>query len=108
MAGVSIVEKYSERATFVQRDAGNVPSHTRKTGGRRQRREGAKKGDKENEQKNTDNRHALTKTMQEVAPVEQPMLTNEEKMQQFQQIMNRILSNAIQENNRKHSDIHLF
>ena len=54
---------------------------------------------KENEQKNTDNRHALTKTMQEVAPVEQPMLTNEEKMQQFQQIMNRILSNAIQENN---------
>ena len=42
---------------------------------------------KENEQKETDNRHALTKTMQEVAPVEQRMLTNEEKMQQFQQIM---------------------
>lgn len=42
-------EVFSERATFVQGDAGNAPSHTRKTGGRRQRREGVKKGDKENE-----------------------------------------------------------
>lgn len=35
----------------------------------------------------------------EMIPVHQRALTNEEKMEQFQQIMNRILSNAIQENN---------
>jgi len=34
-----------------------------------------------------------------MVPVKQNALTNEEKMEQFQQIMNRILSNAIQENN---------
>lgn len=35
----------------------------------------------------------------EMISVHQRALTNEEKMEQFQQIMNRILSNAIQENN---------
>ncbi len=35
----------------------------------------------------------------EMIPVHQRALTNEEKMEQFQQIMNRILSNAIRENN---------
>ena len=35
----------------------------------------------------------------ELVPVQQTSLSNEEKMEQFQQIMNRILSNAIQENN---------
>lgn len=34
-----------------------------------------------------------------MVPVKQKALTNEQKMEQFQQIMNRILSNAIQENN---------
>lgn len=34
-----------------------------------------------------------------IVPVKQTVLTNEQKMDQFQQIMNRILSNAIQENN---------
>lgn len=34
-----------------------------------------------------------------IVPVKQTVLTNEEKLEQFQQIMNRILSNAIQENN---------
>lgn len=38
-------------------------------------------------------------TKNEMIPVHQRALTNEEKMEQFQQIMNRILSNAIQENN---------
>ena len=57
MAGALIAEKYSERAAFVQRDAGNVPGHTKKTGGRRQRREGTEKGDKENEQKRIGKSH---------------------------------------------------
>lgn len=34
-----------------------------------------------------------------IVPVKQNVLTNEQKMEQFQQIMNRILSTAIQENN---------
>lgn len=34
-----------------------------------------------------------------IVPVKQNVLTNEQKMEQFQQIMSRILSNAIQENN---------
>lgn len=34
-----------------------------------------------------------------IIPVKQNVLTNEQKMEQFQQIMNRILSTAIQENN---------
>lgn len=34
-----------------------------------------------------------------IVPVKQNVLTNEQKMDQFQQIMSRILSNAIQENN---------
>lgn len=36
----------------------------------------------------------------ELVPVQQNVLSNEEKMEQFQQIMNRILSKAIQENNQ--------
>lgn len=35
----------------------------------------------------------------ELVSVKQQILTNEEKMEQFQQLMNRIVSNAIQENN---------
>lgn len=35
----------------------------------------------------------------ELVPVKQHVLTNEEKLEQFQQIMNRILSTAIRENN---------
>lgn len=35
----------------------------------------------------------------EMVPLKQQILSNEEKMQQFQQIMNRVVSNAIQENN---------
>lgn len=35
----------------------------------------------------------------ELVSVKQKILSNEEKMEQFQQLMNRILSNAIQENN---------
>ncbi|MCM1158257.1 MAG: helix-turn-helix domain-containing protein [Bacteroidales bacterium] len=35
----------------------------------------------------------------ELVPVKQKLLSNEEKMEQFQQLMNRILSSAIQENN---------
>lgn len=34
-----------------------------------------------------------------IVPVQQNVLTNEQKMEQFQQIMSRILANAIQENN---------
>lgn len=39
------------------------------------------------------------KEQAELVPVKQHILTNEEKLEQFQQIMNRILSTAIQENN---------
>lgn len=35
----------------------------------------------------------------ELVPVKQKLLSNEEKMEQFQQLMNRILSSAIRENN---------
>lgn len=35
----------------------------------------------------------------QMVPVKQKVLENEEKMEQFQQLMNRILANAIQENN---------
>lgn len=35
----------------------------------------------------------------ELVPVKQQILSNEAKMEQFQQLMNRIVSNAIQENN---------
>lgn len=38
-------------------------------------------------------------TRTDIVAVKQNMLTNEEKMEQFQQIMNRILSNAVRENN---------
>lgn len=38
-------------------------------------------------------------TTAELVSVKQQILTNEEKMEQFQQMMNRIVSNAIQENN---------
>lgn len=36
---------------------------------------------------------------QDLTPVKQQILSNEAKMEQFQQLMNRIVSNAIQENN---------
>ncbi len=41
----------------------------------------------------------MTKTNQDLVPVKQQILSNEAKMEQFQQLMNRIVSNAIQENN---------
>ena len=41
----------------------------------------------------------VEKTSTTMVPVKQNVLTNEQKMNQFQQIMSRILSNAIQENN---------
>lgn len=47
----------------------------------------------------TDKKQENETTKNEMLPVHQRALTNEEKMEQFQQIMNRILSNAIQENN---------
>ena len=47
----------------------------------------------------TDKKQENETTKNEMIPVHQRALTNEEKMEQFQQIMNRILSNAIQENN---------
>ena len=42
---------------------------------------------------------SLEKSSTTIVPVKQNVLTNEQKMNQFQQIMSRILSNAIQENN---------
>ncbi len=41
----------------------------------------------------------MTKANQNLVPVKQQILSNEAKMEQFQQLMNRIVSNAIQENN---------
>ena len=44
-------------------------------------------------------KNAVKETQQkELVPVQSKLVENEEKMQQFQQIMNRIVSNAIQEN----------
>lgn len=66
------------------------------------RREQIAKGQKE---KATDAVHAVASRVDnpsrdtELVSVKQKILSNEEKMEQFQQLMNRILSNAIQENN---------
>lgn len=66
------------------------------------RREQIAKGQKE---KATDTVHAVASRVDnpsrdtELVSVKQKILSNEEKMEQFQQLMNRILSNAIQENN---------
>lgn len=55
----------------------------------------------ENMEKQTDKKEARTANSDkhEVVPVSQQILSNEEKMQQFQLLMNRIVGNAIQENN---------
>ena len=55
----------------------------------------------ENMEKQTDKKEANTANSDkhEVVPVSQKILSNEEKMQQFQLLMNRIVGNAIQENN---------
>ena len=66
------------------------------------RREQIAKGQKA---KATDAVHAVASRVDnpsrdtELVSVKQKILSNEEKMEQFQQLMNRILSNAIQENN---------
>ncbi|MGN0153987.1 MAG: helix-turn-helix domain-containing protein [Lachnospiraceae bacterium] len=69
------------------------------------RREQIARGEKQNpvdavqavaESKKEENR---TEKSNAIVPVKGTALTNQEKMEQFQQIMNRILSNAIQENN---------
>ena len=60
---------------------------------------------KEEKTKSTDVVHAVANGVDnrskdtELVSVKQKILSNEEKMEQFQQLMNRILSNAIQENN---------
>lgn len=60
---------------------------------------------KEEKTKSTDVIHAVANGVDnrskdtELVSVKQKILSNEEKMEQFQQLMNRILSNAIQENN---------
>ena len=41
----------------------------------------------------------LEAQQKELVPVQQQILSNEQKMEQFQRMMNRIVSNAIQENN---------
>lgn len=41
----------------------------------------------------------IKEEQQDMIPVKQQILSNEAKMEQFQQLMNRIVSNAIQENN---------
>lgn len=53
----------------------------------------------ENMEKQTGKKEQHTTDKHEVVPVSQKILSNEEKMQQFQLLMNRIVGNAIQENN---------
>lgn len=53
----------------------------------------------ENMEKQTGKKERHTTDKHEVVPVSQKILSNEEKMQQFQLLMNRIVGNAIQENN---------
>ena len=53
----------------------------------------------ENMEKQTGKKEQHTTDKHEVVPVSQQILSNEEKMQQFQLLMNRIVGNAIQENN---------
>lgn len=53
----------------------------------------------ENMEKQTGKKERHTTDKHEVVPVSQQILSNEEKMQQFQLLMNRIVGNAIQENN---------
>lgn len=49
--------------------------------------------------KEDDTELEVTTSNQGLVPVKQQILSNEAKMEQFQQLMNRIVSNAIQENN---------
>lgn len=53
----------------------------------------------ENMEKQSDKKELQAAEKHEVVPVSQQILSNEEKMQQFQRLMNRIVGNAIQENN---------
>mgnify|MGYP004445763761 CR=1 FL=1 len=53
----------------------------------------------ENMEKQTGKKEQHITDKNEVVPVSQKILSNEEKMQQFQLLMNRIVGNAIQENN---------
>ncbi len=53
----------------------------------------------ENMEKQTGKKEQHITDKHEVVPVSQQILSNEEKMQQFQLLMNRIVGNAIQENN---------
>ncbi len=53
----------------------------------------------ENMEKQTGKKEQHITDKHEVVPVSQKILSNEEKMQQFQLLMNRIVGNAIQENN---------
>ena len=53
----------------------------------------------ENMEKQTGEKELQAADKHAVVPVSQQILSNEEKMQQFQQLMNRIVGNAIQENN---------
>lgn len=53
----------------------------------------------ENMEKQTGKKELQAADKHAVVPVSQQILSNEEKMQQFQQLMNRIVGNAIQENN---------
>lgn len=55
--------------------------------------------DTQKQDKEDDTELEVTTSNQGLVPVKQQILSNEAKMEQFQQLMNRIVSNAIQENN---------
>ena len=55
--------------------------------------------DIQKQDKEDDTELEMTTSNQGLVPVKQQILSNEAKMEQFQQLMNRIVSNAIQENN---------
>lgn len=66
------------------------------------RKEQIAKGEQSDSSKKTEKESGgLTKSSKDaqLVSVKQQILSNEEKMEQFQQLMSRILSNAIQENN---------
>ncbi len=59
--------------------------------------------EKSGEKQDTDGNNVIPfaekKEQRDLVPVKQQILSNEAKMEQFQQLMNRIVANAIQENN---------
>ena len=91
-------------STVHKKETGKDKSHTKKETGAEntdtvQQNETIVKGAMQNEETVAESRELVQKETASMIPVRQTIFSNEEKLEQFQQIMNRILANAIRENN---------